>query len=61
MVDENNVLVANGQPRVAEELDKKGLTPHMVELEVAPKFSAGIRCCTIILHRDKSAIHADYE
>lgn len=56
MLDEKKVLISSQQPRVADELAKRGLEPITVPLTWAPKFASGIRCCMNILHRDKSEL-----
>ena len=54
MVNPKKVLVSQSQPRVAEELDKRGIEPQLVNIQRATEASAGIRCCTIIIHRQKA-------
>lgn len=56
MLDEKKVLVSNLQPRVSEELAKRGLEPIPIPLTWASKFASGIRCCMNIIHRDKSEL-----
>ena len=56
MLDETKVLISSLQPRIADELAKRGLEPISIPLTWASKFASGIRCCMNIIHRDKSEL-----
>ena len=46
------VLVPAGIPRVAEEIEKRGVRAIPVEVELGARNGGGIRCATLVLNRD---------
>jgi N-dimethylarginine dimethylaminohydrolase len=54
MLNSKKALVSQAQPRVADELSKRGIEPQLVNIERASQASAGVRCMTIIVHREKA-------
>ena len=49
---QHRVLVPAGTPRVAEEIEKRGVRAIPVEVELGARNGGGIRCATLVLNRD---------
>jgi glycine amidinotransferase len=54
MLSPDKAIVSADQPRLADELAERGIEPQMVNIRRATESSAGVRCCTIIIHREKA-------
>lgn len=55
MLDENTALVSQAQPKLAEAMAAGGIEPQIVDLTRAAEATSGVRCCTIIVHREKAS------
>jgi hypothetical protein len=52
MLHPRKALVSAHQPRLADELASRGIEPQLVNIRRATEAGAGVRCCTIIIHRE---------
>jgi glycine amidinotransferase len=55
MLHRKKALVSADQPRLADELAKRGIEPQPVNIRRATEAGAGVRCCTIFIHRERAA------
>jgi len=56
MIHPNKAVVSADQPRLARDLEERGIEVQMVDVSSASQISAGVRCCTIIIHREKARL-----
>lgn len=54
MLRQKKALVSAAQPSVARALEDRGIEAQLVDIERATQASAGVRCMTIVVHREKA-------
>lgn len=51
VIDEKNVLVLAYDDLVCRELEKKGITPHVLDFRCRGFWDGGLHCLTLDIHR----------
>jgi hypothetical protein len=52
VIDESNVLMLAHNDHVCRELEKIGITPHVVDFRCRGFWDGGLHCLTLDIHRD---------